>query len=95
VANGENPGARAERGAPTPRARQTSSRRQERTGLREFIRECWAELQRVQWPDRVQLWQATAVVIIVCVVIGAYIAALDSVLARLSHWLINQYSHSH
>jgi preprotein translocase subunit SecE len=40
----------------------------------------------------VQLWQATGVVIIVCLVIGVYIAALDAVLFRASRWLIDQYA---
>ena len=28
-----------------------------------FLRASWAELQRVQWPDRRQVFQATAVVL--------------------------------
>ena len=44
----------------------------------QFIRECWAGLGRVQWPDRNQLWQATAVVILACFVVGVYLYALDS-----------------
>ena len=41
-------------GAPTPRS-----------GNRviAFLRASWAELQRVQWPDRRQVFQATAVVL--------------------------------
>jgi len=58
----------------------------------EFCHECWAELQRVQWPTRPQLWQATAVVIVVCVIVGVYIGALDRVFRPLSGWLIDQYA---
>ena len=58
-----------------------------------FVRECWAELQRVQWPDRVHLWQATAVVIIACVVVGTYLYALDSVVSRAAHWLVDKQTH--
>jgi preprotein translocase SecE subunit len=80
----------------TPRAarpaRTSGEGRKERTGAIQFIHECWAELQRVQWPNRSQLWQATAVVILVCLIVGLYIAALDSVLARVSKWLIDQYA---
>jgi len=60
--------------------------------LIQFIRECNAELHRVQWPDRQQLWQATAVVLIVCAVMGVYIGVLDSGLTRVSHWLVDQYA---
>ena len=63
-----------------------------RAGIGQFVRECIAELRKVQWPTRVQLWQATGVVIIVCIVIGVYIAALDAVLFRASRWLINEYA---
>ena len=58
----------------------------------EFCHECWAELQRVQWPDRRQLWQATAVVIVVCVLVGVYIGALDRLFRPISGWLIDQYA---
>ena len=56
----------------------------------QFIRECWAELGRVQWPDRNQLWQATAVVILACFVVGVYLYALDSAFARVAEWLVEQ-----
>ena len=36
-----------------------------------FLRACWSELQRVQWPDRRQVAQATAVVIGFVIVAGA------------------------
>jgi preprotein translocase SecE subunit len=61
-------------------------------GAVQFVRECWAELQRVEWPDRRQLWTATAVVIIVCVVIGVYLAVIDAGLTRVSAWLVRQYA---
>jgi preprotein translocase subunit SecE len=58
----------------------------------QFVRECWAELQRVEWPDRRQLWQATGVVILVCIVIGVYLAVIDAGLTRVSAWLVRQYA---
>ncbi|MFM9125396.1 MAG: preprotein translocase subunit SecE [Actinomycetota bacterium] len=51
---------------------------------------CWAELKRVQWPDRPQLVQATAVVLIACFVVGLYLYGLDTVFSRVAGWLINQ-----
>ncbi len=44
----------------------------------------------MQWPDRSQLWQATAVVILACLVVGVYLYALDSVFAEVAEWLVNQ-----
>jgi preprotein translocase subunit SecE len=45
-----------------------------------FIRESWAELQKVEWPNRSQTIQGTIVVIIACAIVGAYLWGLDQVL---------------
>jgi preprotein translocase subunit SecE len=42
-----------------------------------FLRASWAELQRVQWPDRRQVTQATAVVLGFVAVAGAYLGIAD------------------
>ncbi len=78
---------RAQRSRPT---KSQSGAPSDRSGLVGFIRECWAELKRVQWPDRPQLVQATAVVIITCFVVGLYLYGLDAVFSRVAGWLINQ-----
>jgi preprotein translocase subunit SecE len=44
-----------------------------------FLRASWAELQRVQWPDRRQVTQATAVVIGFVAIAGAYLGLADFV----------------
>ena len=44
-----------------------------------FLRASWAELHRVQWPDRRQVFQATAVVLGFVVVAGAYLGLADLV----------------
>jgi preprotein translocase subunit SecE len=43
----------------------------------QFLRASWAELQRVQWPDRRQVAQATSVVIGFVIVAGAYLGVAD------------------
>jgi len=48
-----------------------------------FLRACWAELQRVQWPDRRQVGQATAVVLGFVVVAGAYLGVADAIAQRV------------
>ena len=45
-----------------------------------FIRESWAELNKVDWPTRSQTIQGTIVVIIACIVVGAYLWGLDQVI---------------
>jgi preprotein translocase subunit SecE len=44
-----------------------------------FLQASWAELHRVQWPDRRQTTQATAVVLGFVVVAGLYLGAADFV----------------
>jgi preprotein translocase SecE subunit len=44
-----------------------------------FLRASWAELQRVQWPDRRAVTQATAVVLGFVAVAGAYLGLADFV----------------
>jgi preprotein translocase subunit SecE len=44
-----------------------------------FVRASWAELQRVQWPDRRQVAQATAVVLGFVVIAGAYLGLADAI----------------
>jgi preprotein translocase subunit SecE len=48
-----------------------------------FLRASWAELQRVQWPDRRQVTQATAVVLGFVAVAGAYLGLADYVAKEL------------
>lgn len=81
---------RAARAAQARPAKSQAGRASDRQGLRAFVRECVAELQRVQWPTRPVLIQATVVVIVMCFVVGIYLYALDSLFSRLAGWLINQ-----
>ena len=53
-----------------------------------FLRASWAELQRVQWPDRRQVGQATAVVLGFVVVAGAFLGLADLVAERLVDLII-------
>ena len=48
------------------------SRKPSRLRLVNFVHACVAELQRVQWPDRRQVGQATAVVLGFVVIAGGY-----------------------
>jgi preprotein translocase subunit SecE len=48
-----------------------------------FLRACWAELQRVQWPDRRQVGQATAVVLGFVVIAGTYLGVADRLAQEL------------
>nr|WP_281381692.1 preprotein translocase subunit SecE [Conexibacter arvalis] len=47
------------------------------------MRGSWRELQRVQWPDRTQVAQATAVVIGFVAIAGAFLGAADWISSRI------------
>ncbi len=53
-------------------------------GPRKFTRDVRSELRRVSWPNREQLRQSTAVVLIIVLVLAAYVAAWDFVFGRLA-----------
>jgi preprotein translocase SecE subunit len=48
-----------------------------------FLRACWAELQRVQWPDRRAVAQATAVVLGFVVIAGSFLGLMDFIWAKV------------
>ena len=54
----------------------------------DFLRASWSELQRVQWPDRRQVGQATAVVIGFVVVAGAYLGLADAAAQKIVDLII-------
>ena len=78
---GSAPAARREAapGAPT---------RKGRGRLIGFLRASWAELQRVQWPDRRQVAQATGVVIGFVIVAGLFLGVADWVAKQIVNAII-------
>jgi preprotein translocase SecE subunit len=55
-----------------------AAQQRQRGGVIGFLVSCWAELKKVQWPDRDTLVQATAVTIIFVAVAATYLGALDA-----------------
>lgn len=55
----------------------------QRGGVIGFLASCWAELKKVQWPDRDTLVQATAVTLIFVAVAATYLGVLDFVFNEL------------
>jgi preprotein translocase SecE subunit len=53
-----------------------------------FLRASWAELQRMQWPDRRQTSQATAVVLGFVVVAGVYLGVADWVAQKIVNLIL-------
>lgn len=53
-----------------------------------FLRASWAELQRVQWPDRLHVFQATAVVLGFVAVAGVYLGVADTVAKEFVEFIL-------
>ncbi|HEY3542310.1 MAG TPA: preprotein translocase subunit SecE [Gaiellaceae bacterium] len=74
---------------PTPRAARDAGeperrpRRETETGRRggpfQFFREAYAELKKVEWPDQKAVISGTTVVVIACIIVGAYLWLNDEV----------------
>jgi len=68
--------ARSER-HPAVRPQQAHPTEERRKG--HFISESWQELKKVEWPNQNQVIQGTVVVLVACVVVGAYLYLNDIV----------------
>jgi preprotein translocase subunit SecE len=77
-------------GGSVPATRSSSQPAHGRGGSRfaNFLRASWAELQRVQWPDRRQVGQATAVVLGFVIIAGAFLGLADYVAKQVVDFLI-------
>jgi preprotein translocase subunit SecE len=71
-------------GTEARRARQAPhEQRHHRNRLISFLIAVWAELQRVEWPDRQTLTMLTGVVLLFVVVMGAYLGLLDAIFSKV------------
>ena len=73
----KEPGRRG--GAHPEVAHEHAPARKQRGRVLTFLRHCVDELRRVQWPNRQQVGQATAVVLGFVVIAGAYLGLLDAI----------------
>jgi preprotein translocase subunit SecE len=80
---GEGGGELAPASAPAPAARALPGSR-----LINFLRGSWRELQRVQWPDRRQVVQATGVVVGFVIVAGLFLGGADWVAQKLVSFIL-------
>ena len=77
--------------APAPAARPAVAAHRAWLGARllSFLEGSWRELQRVQWPDRRQVVQATSVVIGFVVVASVFLGVADFVAKHVVHFILN------
>ena len=72
------------------RAEPVVERRLPGSGIRRFVGESAAELKKVEWPGQTQVIQATVVVLIACIVVGAYLYFNDLIWKPVVQRLIGQ-----
>ena len=69
-------------------AKKAQQQQQKKQGFaarpRRFVRDVQGELRRVSWPDRDQLRQSTAVVLIIVLTLLAYVYAWDTLFQALA-----------
>jgi len=68
------------------RAPREAPAERQRGGVIGFLISCWAELKRVQWPDRETLIQASAITLVFITIMAAYLGVLDGVF----NWLVQR-----
>jgi preprotein translocase SecE subunit len=81
-------GRRRRRGAANARAEVHPGRQSLLARTVAFLRASWAELQRMQWPDRRHTSQATAVVLGFVVIAGVYLGVADWVAQKLVNLIL-------
>ena len=74
--------------APRGRRGEADPHAKERGRFVSFLFACWAELQRVQWPNRQALTTLTGVVLGFVLIAGGYLGLLDAIVSRLINEII-------
>jgi preprotein translocase SecE subunit len=74
---------RGRRGAEYELGGEPTGEAKDRPRFVQFLIHVWAELQRVQWPDRQALTTLTGVVLGFVLIAGGYLGLLDSIFSRL------------
>jgi preprotein translocase SecE subunit len=65
------------------RERPEPGRPRQRGKVLAFLANVWAELQRVQWPDRTALTSLTGIVLGFVLIAGGYLGLLDAIFSRV------------
>jgi preprotein translocase subunit SecE len=48
-----------------------------------FLQEVWAELKKVHWPSRKETYAATAVVLVVIIIVAVFLGTMDFALSNV------------
>ena len=69
-------------------AKTTTEKPTKLASLKNFIREAKAELKKVTWPTRRQIWYWTIIVIVFTLCVSLYLGLIDFLLAWLFRMLL-------
>jgi preprotein translocase SecE subunit len=69
--------------APRGRRGREEARGKDRPRVIQFLIAVWAELQRVQWPNRQALTALTGVTLVFVLIVGSYLGLLDTIFNRI------------
>jgi len=58
--------------------------------IRKFIMEVVAELKKVSWPTKQELWESSVVVILSSAALGVFIASMDFALSKIIQVVIGK-----
>ena len=53
-----------------------------------FLRETYDELKKVTWPTQSEVIRLTAIVILVSLIVGVFIGALDFILTKITELIV-------
>jgi preprotein translocase subunit SecE len=82
------PAAAPQRRSAPAGAEREPARESQGFGPANFVRESAGELNKVEWPGQQQLIQGTLVVLIACIVVGAYLYLNDKVWQYVVHHVL-------
>ncbi len=74
-------------------AEELAARRDVLTRAREYLAEVRAEMRRVTWPGKQEIYGTTVMVIITTFIFGAYFMICDKVFSSLMLKILNYFAH--
>ena len=72
------------------RAPRQQQRRDERVGVRQYLREVRDEMRKVAWPKRPEVQRYSIIVIITVIVYTAFVGGFDWLFGQLAEWFYDQ-----
>lgn len=73
-------------------ASRTTGRTTEQSGgpfqrIQALVRDTYAEIQKVTWPDQQTTRNLTLLVIVMAIILGALLGGIDAIFVRLWEWI--------